>query len=113
MKRRVQNRALQPRDEKKEAIFKELSLILKQSGIQVRREQLKQGHGWRVVSGTCRLKESSMIFVDRRMSQEDQIAFLISKFAALNIRVPQDKMAVLPSNLIAAISAGIQSTPVA
>lgn len=76
-----------PRDSKKEKIFKILSQILADAGYVVRREELKRGFGWKVVSGTCRLKDDKIVFVDRRMSQEDQLSFLSAKIVTLGISV--------------------------
>lgn len=71
------------RDPKKESEFAALVEVLKSAGFEVRRESLKRGPGWKVVSGSCVAKGQSLIFVDRRLSQEDQIAFLKVKIAGL------------------------------
>ena len=92
------------RDEKKEAIFRELSQILAESGHTVRREQLKQGHGWKVVSGVCRADQASMIFVDRRMPQDDQIAFLSSRISTLKLPISEEHLTKLPEKVIGLIS---------
>ena len=84
------------RDFKKESVFKDLSQILEGAGYVVRREKLKQGHGWKVVSGTCTAQGSNLVFVDRRMSQDDQISFLLARIGQLNVPVPQEKLAALP-----------------
>ncbi|MBX7138481.1 MAG: hypothetical protein K1X83_10915 [Oligoflexia bacterium] len=67
------------RDPEKEGIFKELCLKLKQAGLEVRRERLKAGHGWRVVSGVCRSDGNRLVFVDSRLELDEQILFLRSK----------------------------------
>jgi len=74
-----------PKDGKKEALFRDLVLALKGAGFEVRREKLKGGHGWKVVSGTCRAQDNRLIFVDNRMPQDDQILFLQSKIRELGI----------------------------
>lgn len=63
----------------KENRIKELCASLRAAGVVVRREELKRGHGWRAVSGNCRLKHEPIVFVDRRSSLEEQIAFLESQ----------------------------------
>jgi hypothetical protein len=72
-------------DQKKEAIFKDLSQSLQTQGYIVRREELKRGSGWRAVSGSCRCDDKRFIFVDRRLSQNEQIEFLQSKLLALGV----------------------------
>ena len=98
------------RDEKKEAIFRELSQILAESGHTVRREQLKQGHGWKVVSGVCRADQASMIFVDRRMPQDDQIAFLSSRISSLKLSISKEHLIKLPEMVIGLISSPASPT---
>lgn len=71
------------RDQKKESVYKGLALELAEHGYTVRREKLKQGFGWKVMSGQCTLESESLIFVDSRMTQDDQIAFLQAKLATL------------------------------
>ncbi len=63
----------------------------------VRREDLKRGFGWKVVSGACRLNEDRIIFVDRRMTQEDQVSFLTAKIVSLGLRVKPEAKVELDS----------------
>lgn len=74
----------QARDPEKERIIKELCGKIEAVGFQVRREKLKVGHGWRVISGSCRVDREKYIFVDRRLNQDDQIQFLQSKLMDLS-----------------------------
>jgi len=71
------------RDPKKECKFKELISSLADLGFQVRREKLKQGFGWKVMSGECVLEEKNVIFVDSRLTQDEQIEFLAVKLRNL------------------------------
>ncbi len=71
------------RDPEKEKLFRELSEQLAQRGYTVRREKLKQGFGWKVVSGACQALGQRMVFVDQRLSQDDQISFLRSRLLAV------------------------------
>ena len=75
------------RDLEKERKFKQLVALLGVHGYSVRREKLKQGHGWKVVSGACTAHGQKMIFVDQRMTQDDQLIFLrsIAETAGLNL----------------------------
>lgn len=56
--------------------LKHLSERLEKAGYCVRREQLKQGFGWKTVSGMCRLNSDRLILVDRKLPIEEQIVFL-------------------------------------
>ena len=82
------------RDPKKDAVFRDLSLELGQAGYEVRREKLKRGHGWKVVSGSCRALENNLIFVDQRLSQDEQIEFLKSKISELGLQADLAKKAL-------------------
>lgn len=77
------------KDSKKERIFRELASILESAGLKVRREELKRGFGWKVVSGTCRLEGDKILFVDRRMSQDDQLTYLTGKIVSLGITLTE------------------------
>lgn len=81
------------RDPEKEKLFKELSQILGQAGYSVRREKLKQGYGWKVVSGSCRAQQNNLIFVDQKLPQDDQLSFLVGKIFSLNIPVSDTLLA--------------------
>jgi len=63
-------------DAKKENIIKNLRSKIQEKGIKVRREALKQGYGWKATSGSCYVKESSVVFLDSKLLQDDQINFL-------------------------------------
>jgi hypothetical protein len=88
------------RDGKKENILRELSRVLLDAGYIVRRETLKRGHGWRVMSGECRSQSEDFIFVDRRMSQDDQISFLLGRMRNLDVHVDEKACSVLPQNIL-------------
>jgi len=68
-----------------EQSYKEVSANLAEKGFTVRREELKRGHCWKVISGTCRSQEEHFIFVDSRLAPPEQIAFLQSKLLDLNV----------------------------
>jgi len=88
------------RDQKKESILRELSSVLEEAGYRVRREKLGRGHGWKVLSGSCTCLEKDMIFVDRRLSQNDQISFLIAKISMLGVKVDPSRVESLPESLL-------------
>ena len=76
------------KNSKKELIFKGLVSILSENGYVVRREKLKAGNGWRVVSGQCKFEENKYIFVDTVLGQDEQIDFLIEKIKIAKIQIP-------------------------
>lgn len=86
---------------KKESAFKALALLVGDMGYVVRRESLKQGLGWRVVSGSCRAENSKIIFVDRRLTPDDQISFLLSKINAIGLTFDCEQLARLPEEVLA------------
>ena len=83
------------RDSKKERIFRELDSILESAGLKVRREELKRGFGWKVMSGTCRLEGDQILFVDRRMTQDDQLSYLTGKIVSLGISLTEAQQLAL------------------
>jgi hypothetical protein len=56
--------------------YKDMVSQLEQLGFTVRREELKRGHCWKVVSGSCRSLTQRFIFVDSRLAPQEQLAFL-------------------------------------
>ena len=73
------------KDPKKEAVFKGLAAQLQAAGYFVRREKLKAGPGWKVISGACRAQDKNFIFIDPKLTQEDQILFLQAKIKEHNV----------------------------
>jgi hypothetical protein len=63
------------------ARYKELVGKLEALGFVVRREELKRGHCWKVLSGVCRSLTQRFIFVDSRLNPDEQVAFLSAKMA--------------------------------
>lgn len=90
---------------KKEAVFKELVSVLEREGYKVRREKLRQGPGWRALSGVCRADSERFVFVDRRLPEDEQIAFLLSKIAGLSIRLEPEAVPSLPDEVRNKLSA--------
>ena len=83
----------------KESLLRELSSILDSSGFRVRRERLKQGHGWRAVSGACRVLQNNLIFLDRRLPHDEQIDFLVDRIAESGIQISSERVSALPSSI--------------
>ncbi len=87
------------KDQKKEGILKALSSIIQKSGVEVRREELKRGPGWKATSGFCLHNQSPIIFVDRLLPQDDQINFLLDKIAELKITAALEDASDLPESI--------------
>ena len=66
---------------KKLKILSDLLRRTQELGFQVRREKLKQGHGWRCMSGACVLKGQKVLFLDTKVSLDEQIFFVSSWLA--------------------------------
>jgi hypothetical protein len=81
--RKRTRKSMRPKDSKKEATIRNLIEKLNEHGHSVRREELKRGLGWRVQSGICRADKDRLIFVDTRLTQDDQIEFLQSTILKL------------------------------
>lgn len=84
------------KSEKKDNILKVLVGCLGAQGFKVRREILKSGIGWRAVSGSCTCLDDKMIFLDRRLAEDEQIEFLIGKFKDLKIKPETEVLDKLP-----------------
>ena len=66
-----------------EGLYKECVALLETAGYHVRREELKRGHCWKVVSGSCRSLAHRYVFVDSRLSANEQISFLSAQLNEL------------------------------
>jgi len=70
----------QPKN-KQESRLQALILSAKELNIQVRTEKLLREAGYRIKSGSCRVKGQQLILIDRNASIGDQIDFLASELA--------------------------------
>ena len=86
-------------DPQKDNAFKQLAAIMASSGFTVRREDLKQGPGWRAVSGSCRLEQQRLIFIDKKLPQDEQITFLVQRMTTLGVKMDPEKFAELPEKI--------------
>jgi len=75
--------------QEQETRYKTLVAQLEAKGFVVRREELKRGHCWKVVSGSCRSLSQNLVFVDSRLAPNDQIAFLEATAADVEDAVAQ------------------------
>ncbi len=88
MLRKAHKRPPPAKDPLKEARYRQLAETLVAKGYRVRREKLKAGPGWKVISGACRLHADNLIFVDPRLPQDEQILFLTTRMEQLGLEVP-------------------------
>jgi hypothetical protein len=73
------------KDEKaKELEIRSLIELLQSQGLVIRREKLRSGSGFRVMSGVCRVEDSHLLFVDRRLSLDEQLDVLQEARDVLN-----------------------------
>jgi hypothetical protein len=98
MKKKKDTNRTQP-DKKKEQQIQSLIEILATQNIQVRRERLKRGSQWSVQSGICQLGEALTVFVDRNLSQDDQVEFLISTICQMSLSIDQTLLQALPKQV--------------
>lgn len=88
-------RILHVMDPKKECLIKELCNVMNSYGYIVRREHLKQGLGWKVLSGSCRRESEKMIFVDRKLPQAEQLTFLLNRIVSAEERPNEELLKTL------------------
>ncbi len=80
----------------KDKAFKTLAKLVEIKGFKVRREELKAGPGWRASSGACRARTDKLIFVERRLPQDDQLNFLIATAIELGLVFTAEELSELP-----------------
>lgn len=89
IKRRKSRKALSAKDKKTEARIRQVAKILEENGYVVRREKLKRGIGWQAQSGECRAQDEKIIFVDRRLSIQEQLEFISSQASVNGVSVTE------------------------
>ncbi|MCB0332518.1 MAG: hypothetical protein KDD55_03395 [Bdellovibrionales bacterium] len=87
------------RDSKKDTVFRTLATFLRDADCEVRRERLKQGAGWRVMSGSCQAFDKKLVFVDSRLDQDEQITFLITRIVELGLELTEEQFSQLPERV--------------
>jgi len=85
---------------KNRLIFSELAEMFLGAGYEVRREKLHRGPGWQAASGRCTVKGENLVLVDRRIPEDEQIAFLIGEFLRLGIQLDASAVTNLPADLV-------------
>jgi hypothetical protein len=70
------------REAEQAAVLEELKVLAERLGYEVRAERLLREVGYRVRSGTCRLRELRIILLDRDLPLTAQIDVLVEELAA-------------------------------
>ncbi len=71
------------------ALLEELKALAKQVGIRVREEKLLREVGYRVRSGSCRVHDQDMVFLDRDQPATERIEILVDELTRRNIETAQ------------------------
>lgn len=111
IKKKSSKNSVLSRDPAKESIFRSLVGILADCGVEVRRQELRRGPGWRAISGTCRLKDKPLVILDRRMSQDDQISFMIDKILDLRTSICPELLSKLPDTIALRLQSEVELEP--
>ena len=75
------------------ALLEELKMVATRLGFEVREEKLLREVGYRVRSGSCRVHEAHVIFIDRGLPPSAQIDILVDELAGR----PLDEVYVSPA----------------
>ena len=73
------------RDAEEEGLLSELKAAAQSLGIQVRHEKLLREVGYRVRSGSCRVRNTNMILLDRALPAAAQIDVLVDELAGYTL----------------------------
>jgi hypothetical protein len=66
---------------KAEALLEELKGLATRLGLEVREEKLLREIGYHVRSGTCRIREQNLIFIDRDLPPTSRLEILLDELA--------------------------------
>lgn len=87
-------------DAAKERTLRTIVEVLQRLQVTVRREELKRGPGWRVMSGGCRLEGREVLFVDRRVTLDEQIEVVLERLRALSNQLSEEMLSELPEAIV-------------
>ena len=76
--------------------IRKLAAILSARLVSVRREQLSRGRSYRVKSGECVLGGTNVVFVDKRLPLEQQVAVLIDYVVDAQFELDEAELSSLP-----------------
>lgn len=86
------------RGSKEETLLRGLASQIEKSGIRVRREKLARGAAFRAKSGNCKFGADDLLFVDRRLPEDQQLSLLVDYVVENNIPLDQEVSSLLPDN---------------
>jgi len=78
----VAEKALSKRSEQERALLEELKAVAASLGLRVREERLLREVGYRVRSGSCRLREANLVLLERGAPPSAQIDVLADALAS-------------------------------
>jgi hypothetical protein len=73
------------RDEKLEALVRELKDVAEAVGVRVRRERLKREVGYSVRSGLCRVKGEEVLLLESDLAPEIQVDLIVGVLAGRDL----------------------------
>ena len=68
-----------------EALVEELKEVARRLGVQVREETLLREVGYRVRSGSCRVRGDEVIFLDRALTPAERVQVLLDALSGRNV----------------------------
>lgn len=105
MASRVSNSRKTSKEAEQEALVRFIQKALERRGITVRRENLTRGPAFKVKSGRCLYTGQKHLFVDRRLSPDQQISFLIEFLVDAPFELTEEEFDNLPKATQELISA--------
>lgn len=91
----IRSSATARRSTSDESQVRALEKVFRARGISVRREKLARGSAFRVRSGGCLLAGENLIFIDRRLPDDQQLTLLIEYLGELRITLTERETAAL------------------
>lgn len=80
--------------------IRRLQKIVQKSGIEVRRENLTRGSSYKVKSGVCQFSGKPLLFLDKRLSNDQQASVLVDYLLDNQLAVNNEDMEELPANIV-------------
>ena len=79
--------------------IRKLQKIVQKNGIEVRRENLTRGLAFKVKSGVCQFSGKPLLFIDKRLSNEQQASVLVDYLLDLKLEVKDPDIDELPATI--------------
>lgn len=84
--------------------LRRLCEVFQRRGVQVRREKLSRGRAFRVKSGDCTLENDNLVFVDRRLPQQQQLSVLVDYIFDYGFELDEEELQAFSSRTCALIA---------